>query len=117
MNEGSASGAWLSGLVLGVVSGLTLLVLGALGLGIAVLALALIMWRGPRALASAALLTGLGLIWTVAFARVALTCGGPLDPRTSTCVAGDLTGWVAVSGAVFGLGLVASAFALRRSRR
>lgn len=108
---------WVSGLVLGFVSGLTLLVLGAPGLGILVTAVGLILWKGPRALASAALLTGLGLIWTVAFARVALTCGGPLDPRTSTCVAGDLTGWVAVSGAVFGLGLVASAFALRRSRR
>ena len=108
---------WLGGLVLGAVSGLTLLVLGAIGTVFALVAVVLILWQGPRGLATAGLLTGTGLIWTVLFARVALTCGGPLDPGTSTCIAGDLTGWAAVGASIFALGLVASAFALRRSRR
>jgi hypothetical protein len=111
------TGGWLSGLVLGGVSGLALLVLGTLGLVFGLLSLGLILWRGPRGLAGAGLLTGLGLIWTVLFARVALTCGGPFDPGVGTCGAPDLGGWIATSVAMFAVGLVASAFALRRSRR
>ena len=53
-------GAWLSGLILGVVSGLTLVMLGTIGLIIALLSLALIVWKGPRALAAGGLLMGLG---------------------------------------------------------
>lgn len=110
-------GAWLSGLVLGVISGLTFLTLGSLGLIFALASLGLILWKGPRPLATAGLLTGFGLIWSVLFVRVALTCGGPFDPGVSTCMAPDLSGWIAAGVAVFALGLVASAFALRRARR
>ena len=109
--------AWLAGLVLGAVSGLGLLVAGIMGAIILVAALLLIAINGPRLLAGAGLISGLGLILTVLFMRVALTCGGPLDPGTSTCIAGDLGASIAVGAATFAIGLVASAFALRRSRR
>ena len=111
------AGAWLAGLVLGAVSGLALLVAGTMGAIILVAALLLIATNGPRLLAGAGLVSGLGLILTVLFMRVALTCGGPLDPGTSTCIAGDLGAWIAAGAAIFAIGLVSSAFALRRSRR
>ena len=110
-------GAWLSGLVLGVVSGVTVVMLGSIGLVFALASLALITWKGPRGLAFAGLLTGFGLIWTVLFAHSALTCGGPFDPRVSTCVASDLTRWISGSAAIFAFGLVTSARALQRTRR
>jgi hypothetical protein len=94
-----------------------LLSLGVYGLIFLLACIGLILWKGPRLLAGAGLLTGLGLVCTVLFARVALTCGGPLDPRVSECHAGDLTGWVVGSAAVFVSGLVASAVALRRTMR
>ena len=111
------AGAWLAGLVLGAVSGLGVLVAGIAGLTILVASVLLIIINGPRRLAAAGLMTGFGLIWTVLFARVALTCGGPLDPGVSTCVAGDLTVWIGASVGLFAVGLVASAVALQRTRR
>ena len=110
-------GAWLAGLVLGFAGGLVLLELGFFGLVFVLASIGLILWKGPRLLAGSGLLTGLGLVSTVLFARVALTCGGPLDPGLSECFAPDLTGWLVGSAAVFVLGLVASAFALRRTTR
>lgn len=110
------AGAWLAGLVLGAVSGLGVLVAGIMGVIILVAAILLIVIHGPRRLAAAGLVTGLGLIWTVLFARVALTCGGPMDPRLGTCSGGDLSGWIAASVTLFSVGLVASALALQRTR-
>ena len=110
-------GAWLAGLVLGVISGLMLLELGALGVPFVLASLGLILWKGPRQLAGAGLLSGFGLILFVLFARVALTCGGPFDPGTSTCVAPDLTGWIVAGAVIFAVGLIASAIALQRTHR
>ena len=110
-------GAWLAGLVLGAISGLMVLELGSLGLTFVLVSLGLILWKGPRRLAGAGLVSGFGLILSVLFARVALTCGGPFDPGTSTCVAPDLTGWVIGGAVIFGLGLIASALALQRTKR
>ena len=93
------------------------LTLGSRGLIFALASLGLILWKGPRPLATAGLVTGVGLIWSVLFVRVALTCGGPFDPGVSTCMASDLSGWIAGGGAVFALGLLASAFALQRTKR
>jgi hypothetical protein len=108
--------AWLAGLVLGVAGGVMLLTLGAYGMLYLLACVGLVLWKGPRFLASAGIVTGVGLVSTVLFARVALTCGGPLDPHVSQCSAPDLTGWVVGSAAVFAMGLFASAVALRRSR-
>jgi len=110
----SSFAAWLSGLVLGAVGGIGVLELGVLGLGFLVVALGLIAWKGPRILAAAGLATGFGLIWTVLFLRVQLTCapGAPLPE--SGCVSEDLGPWIAGSGLVFVAGLVASAAAFRR---
>lgn len=110
-------GAWLAGVILGFISGPALFVLGVYGMIFMLACIALIAWKGPRLLAGAGLITGVGLVFTVLFARVALTCGGPLDPGTSSCVAGDLGGWIAGSAAIFAVGLVASAVALRRANR
>ena len=116
MND-TRAGSWLAGVVLGAICGLMLLSLGSLGIPFLLASIGLILWKGPRRLAAAGLLTGIGLIWFVLFTRVALTCGGPLDPGVSECVTGDLRGWIIGGAVVFGIGLVASAIALRRTQR
>jgi hypothetical protein len=109
--------AWLSGLVLGASAAFMLLELGVLGLAFLAVAVLLIAWKGPRAVAGGGLLTGLGLIWTVLFLRVQLTCGpGALFLDTS-CSSDDLTPWILGSAAFFAAGLLLSAWALRRLRR
>ena len=107
---------WLAGLVLGAVNGLTVLSLGTLMLPLLVASALLIAGKGPRLIAAAGFLTGAGLIWSVLFIRVALTCGGPFDPGLSTCVTDDLSGWIAGAAFVFAIGLVGSALAFRRLR-
>ena len=108
---------WLAGLVVGAATGAAWLSLGLLVLPLALASIVLIAWKGPRLPAFAGLLTGVGLMWTVLFLRVALTCGGPLDPHTSECHAGDPTGWFAFAVALFMLGLAGSALALSRTQR
>ena len=110
------AGAWFSGLVLGVVSGLLLVIFGTMGLIAALLSVALIVWKGPRLLAAAGLLMGIGLIWSVLFARVGLDCTVFLDPGEG-CELGSIPNWVAVSVALFVGGIVASALALKRTNR
>jgi hypothetical protein len=107
---------WLAGLVLGAVNGTALLSLGMLILPLLLASLLLIAWKGPRLIAGAGFLTGAGLLWTVLFLRVALTCGGPLDTGAGTCVAGDLGGWIAGAAAILVVGLLVSAAAFRRLR-
>jgi hypothetical protein len=67
---------WLAGLVLGFVCGLLLLE-GFLGILFLAASLGLIAWKGPRLLAGAGLLTGLGLVWAVLFTNVAINCAFP----------------------------------------
>jgi hypothetical protein len=110
------AGAWISGLVLGVVSGLTLITFGVPGAVFAALSLGLIAWKGPRRLAAAGFLMGVGMIWSVLFARVGLDCTVFLGPGEG-CELGSIWGWVAVSVAFFAGGIVASALALQRTRR
>jgi hypothetical protein len=111
-----ASG-WLAGLVLGVASGFLLIELGVIGLAFLAVALVVISWKGPRLLAAGGLLTGSGVLWTVLFARVALTCGATAFFPDPNCSTDDLTPWVASSAAIFIAGLLLSAFALARMRR
>ena len=109
--------AWLAGVVLGVVGGIGLISFGVLGLAFLAIAALLIAWKGPRLLAAAGLLTGAGLIWTVLFARLQLTCTiGPI-PADGGCHTEDLTAWIAGAAAIFVAGLVASALSLRRMQR
>ena len=110
------AGAWTSGLVLGVVSGLTLITFGVPGAVFAALSLGLIAWKGPRLLAAAGLVMGIGLIWSVLFARVGLDCTVFLGAGQG-CELGTIWGWVAVSVAFFVGGIVTSALALQRTRR
>lgn len=108
---------WLAGLVLGAVNGAAALSLGILILPLFIASVLLIAWKGPRLVAIIGFVTGAGLIWTTLFARLALTCGGPLDSGAQgMCVAGALTGWIAFAAAIFTLGLVGSALMFRRLR-
>lgn len=107
---------WLAGLVLGAVNGTALLSLGTLAFPLLAASLLLIAWKGPLLVAGTGLLTGTGLVWTVLFLRVALTCGGPLDTGVGTCDAGDLSAWIATAAAIFGVGLAGSAVAFGRLR-
>jgi hypothetical protein len=109
-----ASG-WLSGVVLGFAGGLLVLELGMFGLIFVVAAIALIVWKGPRGLAGAGLVTGVGLVWSVLFARVGLDCTVFLEPGKG-CGADNIWGWVAASIVFFVGGLLASALALQRTK-
>lgn len=113
----SLAAAWLSGLVLGVIGGVSLMSLGAIGLAFIAISVLLIAWKGPRRLAAGGLVAGLGLVWTVLFARVQLTCGPHALIPDENCTSDDLAVWIAASVVVFAIGLVASALALRREAR
>ena len=69
------------------------------------------------ALALTGLVSGIGLVWTVLFARVWLTCDVLPQPPGTDCGSGDVTLWVAAAIGMFVAGLVGSAFALQRTRR
>ena len=108
---------WLVGVMLGAINGVAVLSLGFLILPLLGASLLLIAWKGPRLIAGSGFLTGAGLLWAVAFLRVALMCGGPLDTGSQgTCGAGDLTGWIVGSLGLFVVGLVGSAYAFKRER-
>ena len=113
----SPASGWLSGLTLGAVGGFAVLELGVLGVGVVAAALGLIAWKGPRLLAAGGLVTGIGVVWTVLFLRVQLTCGPGAPLPESGCVSEDLTAWIVGSGALLLGGLAASTAALRSNRR
>jgi hypothetical protein len=107
--------AWLAGLTLGSVIGLAWLSLGTLMLPFLAASFLLLMWKGLRLAGGAGFVTGFGLVWIVLFARVALTCGGPLDSGADgVCDAGDMRPWFAIAGAILAVGLAGSVAARRR---
>lgn len=116
-SEPAPSSGWLPGLFLGGINGIALISLGAIGLPLLALTLVLIAWKGPRPLAFAGLLTGAGLIWTVLFARLGLSCIVVQPLAGEDCSASGIAPWVAVAAATLVSGLVASVFAFRRARR
>jgi hypothetical protein len=107
----SARSGWLPGLVLGAVDAFALLETGVIGLGITVLTVALLAWKGPRFIATAGLVTGLGAVWTLLFGRVLLSC----TPAES-CDARGIGAWVMVAAAILAVGVGGSIVAVRRAR-
>lgn len=108
---------WFAGLVLGAAAGLCVLVAGFVGLTVLVAGIPLIAWKGPRSLALTGLVTGIGLVWTVLWARVWLTCDVLPQPPGTSCDSGGISPWVLAAFGILMVGLVASALVLRRSRR
>ena len=109
--------AWLAALGLGAVCGLVLASFGMPGLTLTAAAVLLIAWKGPRVVAVAGLVTGGGLLWSAALARLGLTCGPAALFPDAMCQTDDVAPWFVGSLAVFIVGLVASAFAFARTRR
>lgn len=113
----TASGAWLTGLALGGLIGVTSIsfALGILAIPILVASVALIAWKGPRLIAGAGLVTGWGLLWTVAIVQSTLSCLTIDRGPGRWCEPADMGPWLAIGIGLFIAGLAGSAFALRRS--
>lgn len=110
---------WLAGLVLGALVGLTSIsfVLGLLALPLLAVSIVLIAVKGPRLPASAGLLTGWGLLWTVVITQATISCLAFDRGPGRECAPGEPWPWLAAGAVMFVLGLVASAWALRRASR
>lgn len=105
---------WLTGLAVGVVSGLLPLVLGAIGILLAVSGLGWAVFARPRGVPLSGFLAGLGATWLIVWARAIQACGGA-NTATDGCVGPDLSGWSIVPIVVLALaGLIAVATSLRR---
>lgn len=89
---------WSAGLALGVVSGLLPLILGTLGVVLAVPGLVWSLANHPRGVALSGFLVGLGATWLVVWARASQACG--FSTATDGCVGPDLSGWSIVPIAI-----------------
>lgn len=106
---------WSAGLALGVVSGLLPLVLGTIGLGLALPGLVWSLLAGPRGVAASGFMVGLGSTWLIVWARASQAC--VMSTASEGCSGPDLTGWSVVPIAILvvgGLIGVASASQHRR---
>ncbi|HXG25648.1 MAG TPA: hypothetical protein VNL94_02175 [Candidatus Binatia bacterium] len=113
-----ASTAWLTGLMLGGLTGLTSIswALGLLAVPILVASVVLIVWKGPRAIAGTGFLTGIGLLWTVLLATSTLSCL-TIDRTAGRCEPAEgVWRFLAAGGTMLVLGLLLSAEAFRRLR-
>ena len=120
MRPPSSATAWLSGVALGGLTGLTTIsfALGLLGLPILVASVALILWKGPRPLAGAGFFTGWGLLWTVAITQSTVACLTFERGPGRWCEPADNVGpWLVAGVVTFVVGLAMSALALRRGGR
>jgi hypothetical protein len=118
--ETDLAGAWLAGLILGGLTGLTTVsfALGVLGLPILVGSVAVILWKGPRAIALAGFVTGIGLVWSVLIASSTISCLTIDRGPGRWCEPADGVWRFLVAGAtMLVLGLVLSAEAFKRRRR
>ncbi len=93
---------WLTGLVVGLVSGTGSLVAGTLGAALGVCAILLVAARAPRSVAAGGVCIGLGLSWLVLLIRADMACD--VD-----CVGPDLGAWYLVGGALLFVGVVLTA--------
>jgi hypothetical protein len=119
-NEDTSSGGWLSGLLLGGLTGLTTIsfALGVLGLPILVASIAVILWKGPRAIALGGYVTGIGLLWTVLITSSTISClTVDRGPGRWCEPAEGVWRFLAAGATMLVVGLVLSAEAFRRRRR
>lgn len=100
---------WLAGFVVGVAAGFLTLEFPSLGwlLAIAFAIPAAIV--GPRVAAIGGLLAGLGAVWTVLLARVAVTC-------REGCEAPGIERWLIFGGGLLAAGLALSVIGVWRRR-
>ena len=103
--------AWVIGLLLGAAACLLLLEGGYVGLAFGAVTLGLIAWKGPRAIAAAGWVTGLGAVLTLLYWRVLASCSGPVG-----CEPGDIGTWTAAAFVVLLLGVIATLALALRSR-
>jgi hypothetical protein len=108
--------AWTIGLVLGGIAAIGLLSFGVYGVGFTLLALALIAWKGPRAIAAAGLVTGLGGTWAFLFGRVMVSCAIENADTPGSCDAGNIGLWVVGSAGILVVGVAMSIVIARRAR-
>jgi hypothetical protein len=108
--------AWTAGLILGAIASIGLLEFGIYGLAFAAISLGLIAWKGPRAVATAGFITGLGGTWAFLFGRVMVSCAGQNAEAAGSCDAGNIGAWVLGSAMVLCVGVVASVIVARRVR-
>ncbi len=108
---------WFLGLLVGGIAGIAPLVLGTLGL---ILAVPVVLWSlvdRPRGVALGGALVGVGVAWFVVWGRAIQSCAGP-NTATDGCVGPDLSGLIAVPIIVLALGgLISFATAMRLPRR
>ena len=106
---------WLTGLAVGGVSGLLPLVIGVVGVLLALPGLGWALVTRPRGVALSGFLAGLGATWLIVWGRAMQACGGA-NTASDGCVGPDLSG-VSIGPIVLLVlaGLIAVATGLRRS--
>ena len=105
---------WLSAFAVGVLSGLLPLVLGVLGILLAVPVLVLSAVIVPRTVSLSGFLAGLGATWLVVWGRAIQACAGPNTP-TEGCVGPDLSAWSAVPIVILVIAGLLAVASLRRA--
>ena len=107
---------WLLGLLVGGIAGIAPLVLGTIGLA---LAIPVVLWSlvdRPRGAALGGTLVGIGATWFVVWGRALQACTGP-NTATDGCVGPDLGGLSVIPIVVLAIGgLMFFASAMRLPR-
>ena len=98
--------AWFAGLVLGIATGMALLVAGLIGIAVLVVGIVLLATYGPRMHSIAGFLTGFGLVWTILFVNVKMTCATLGALPGETCRSGNTDLWLIASFVILAVGLL-----------
>lgn len=112
---GPAWSDWLVSLILGVTTGFGVLATGIIGIGLAVLALALIAWKGSRVLAIGGYLCGFAALWAVLMWNVVARCNAENQQAGTTCVSGATSAYLVASVIVLLVGVAITIVGARRS--
>ncbi len=107
----SAARGWTYAAVIGAVAGLLTLWLGMIGAALALIPALTALFRRPRPLGASGMLAGFGAAWLALLGLASARC----DP--ASCVAPDLTPWVAIAGAAVALGALLGAGAVWKAIR
>jgi hypothetical protein len=108
--------AWLIGLFFGAIDAVLLFELGFYGLLFTLAFIGLAVWKGPRLPALSGLVTGVGLVWTLLLARVALDCAIESLTPGSGCDPPGIGPWIAGAAVILGIGAIATVVAARHLR-